>query len=86
MIIYYALFDTQLDGYRAGFVNTDLLELEGVSADWVYEMSLSDDEPCDPDMGNKEILEDYGYEIREVTKEEYEKISDGSGIINEDGL
>lgn len=80
---YYALYDIQLGGFKAGCASTDYQEVVQVGAYRAWELSQSDKESCDDNMSDEDILKIYGYEVREVSKDDYEKIleSDEYGLL-----
>lgn len=80
---YYALYDIQLGGFKAGCASTDYQEVVQAGAYRAWELSQSDKEPCDDNMSDEDILKVYGYEVREVSKDDYEKIleSDEYGLL-----
>lgn len=79
---YYALFDEQVNGFKAGFAGTSKQSVIEDGANRAYELSQSDEEPCPDDLSSEEILEQYDYTVLEVTKDEYDTILNS----NEDGL
>ena len=70
----YALYDTQLGGYKAGYAGMYVQWLEEDAVERIIELSQSDDEPVDESLSDKQILLDYGYEIHKVTRKDYETI------------
>ena len=80
MTKYYALYDLQLDGFKAGHASEDFQDVVRSGAQRAYDLSQSDEEPIPVDMPDEEILELYGYEVREVTKEEYDIIAESDEI------
>ena len=77
---YYALYDLQLGGFKAGIADEDPKEVLDMGADRAWELSQSDVEPCPNNLTSEEILEQYDYEVREVTKEQYETILNSDEI------
>ena len=71
---YYALYDLQIGGYKAGIANTCPKTVLEIGADRAFDLSQGDEEPCPKGMSSEEILEQYGYEVREVSKEDYKTI------------
>ena len=80
---YYGLYDLQLDGFKAGMSDDDKERLEEAGATRAFDLSQSDEEPIPEDWTTKQILDNYGYEVREVTLSEYIKIqnSDEVGLL-----
>lgn len=80
---YYALYDIQLGGFKAWCASTDYQEVVQAGVYRAWELSQSDKEPCDDNMSDEDILKIYGYEVREVSKDDYEKIleSDEHGLL-----
>ncbi|GAB2021499.1 hypothetical protein RyT2_05730 [Pseudolactococcus yaeyamensis] len=82
---YFAVFDEQLNGFKAGMVYQSEKEALEAAAERVVELSQSDDEPCQPEgISNREICEDYGYHVEEVSKREAKVIegSDNKGLLS----
>lgn len=77
---YYALYDLQLGGFKAGIASEDPKEVLEMGADRAWELSQSDEEPCPDDLSSEEILEQYDYEVREVSEKDYETILDSDEI------
>lgn len=71
---YYALYDLQISGYKASIASTSYKEVLESGADRAFDLSQGDEEPCPKGMTSEEILDQYGYEVREVSKEDYETI------------
>lgn len=82
-IKFYALFDLQIDGFKAGYASIDKESVIRDGAERAFSLSESDEEPCDENLSDREILEQYGYEVKEVNKETYEKIleSEDYGLL-----
>lgn len=80
---YYALYDLQLGGFKAGHASEKFEEVVRSGAQRAYDLSQGDEEPIPDDMPDDEILEVYGYEVREVSEKEYETIleSDEIGLL-----
>jgi len=71
---YYGLFDLQLDDFKPGIVGTNYNDVEAIGAERAYTLSQTDEEPASENMTDKEMLEEYGYEVREITEKEYNQI------------
>lgn len=73
---YYVLYDLQIDGFKGGFADTSESNLLMNSAFQIVELAQNDEEPPtitnDTENEYKDVLEVYGYEIVEVSKEVYE--------------
>lgn len=80
---FYALFDLQLNGFKAGYASTDKESVERDGAERAFYLSESDEEPCDEKLSDIEILEQYDYEVKEVSEETYKKVlnSDDYGLL-----
>lgn len=81
---YYGLFDLQLDGFKPGIAGDKYEDVEATGAERAYTLSQADDEPASEDMTDKEILNEYGYEVREVSEKEYKEIleSEKRGLLS----
>lgn len=77
---YFALYDLQLGGFKAGMADDNKERLEEAGATRAYELSQSDEEPIPKDWTTKQILDNYGYEVREVTLSEFIKIQDSDEV------
>lgn len=73
---YYALYDCQLGGFKAGHAGTSKKEVSVQGAERAYTLSFSDEEPCPEGLTDEEVLKEYGYKVRKVSKEHYQKILD----------
>lgn len=71
---FYALYDWQLDGFKAGIADSNFRSVEEMGAARAWDLSQSDEEPCPNGLTDKEILESYDYEVQEVAEEVYKKI------------
>lgn len=71
---FYALFDLQINGYKAGIASTNYKDVLERGANRAFEISQGDEEPCPKGLSSEEILDMYGYEVREVTERDYETI------------
>ncbi|MDU9693855.1 hypothetical protein WKH56_09310 [Priestia sp. SB1] len=71
---YYGLYDLQLDDFKPGIAGTNYSSVEEIGAERAFVLSQAVDEPTSDNMTNKEILDEYGYEVREVSEEEYKEI------------
>lgn len=71
---YYAVYDLQIGGYKAGLASMDKEELLEESVERIWRLSQGDEEPVDESMTDQEIHDLYGYEIREVTKKVYRQV------------
>ncbi|QJX80505.1 hypothetical protein [Priestia megaterium] len=80
---YYGLFDLQLDDFKPGIVGTNHNDVEAIGAERAYTLSQADEESASENMTDKEMLEEYGYEVREITEKEYNQISNDqrSGLL-----
>ncbi|GHU37888.1 hypothetical protein FACS1894192_07960 [Bacilli bacterium] len=82
---YFAVFDEQVNGFKAQMIYKTEEEALEAAAERAVELSQSDDEPCQPEgMSNREICEDYGYHVEEVSKREAKVIeySDNKGLLS----
>ena len=77
---YYALYDTQLDGFKAGITGENFTDVLQDGAIRAFQLSQSDEEPCDPSLSDEEILENYGYEVKEVSEEIHQQILESGEI------
>lgn len=77
---YYALYDNQLGGFKAGMVGTTPEEVKEMGAARAYDLSQSDEEPCPEDLSHQDILDQYGYDVRVVSKELYHRIQTSSDV------
>ena len=79
---YYALYDLQIDGFKAGYTGESYEEVLKSGVDRIHTLSESDEEPAPTDVSDEELMEMYGYEVREVTEKEYDIItnSDDHGL------
>jgi hypothetical protein len=71
---YYALYDLQLGGFKAGMANTSYESVVELGAERAYTLSQNDEEHCPEGLSDVEILEQYEYDVREVSEKEYEII------------
>lgn len=75
---YYGLYDLQLGGFKGGYAHTDKEKLIHMSVDRIVDLAQVDSEPPEIVDGTiseaMEIMEIYGYDIEEITKEEYDEI------------
>lgn len=71
---YYGLYDLQLEGFKAGYVGVSYEEVLNSGAERVYTLSQTDEEPVSNDMSDEDMLEEYGYEVREISEKIYEEI------------
>jgi len=72
--MYYGLFDFQLEGFKGGYANESLVDLVNESASRIIELSKGDNKPIDIDTHPIDVLSDYGYTIKRIKKEGYDKI------------
>ena len=75
---YYGLFDIPMDGFRIDMVSDDYNDLLEHSAEFIYEMSLGDSEPADKNLPPEEMLENYDYEVREISKEFFDVLDNSA--------
>ncbi len=70
------------DGFKAGYASDNFQEVVKSGAERAYELSQSDEEPAPDNVTDEELLEMYGYEVREVSERNYEIIlnSDEVGL------
>ena len=82
MATYYALYDLQIDGFKASYASRNFKSLESMSVDRIYDLAEHDEEGVPEGLTDAEVLDLYGYEIRKVTKEQYNWIlnSDEFGL------
>lgn len=73
---YYALYDLQINGFKAGMARDSYKEVLSAGAERVYDLSQGDEEPCPDNWTDEEILENYGYEVLEVSFDTYIKINE----------
>ena len=85
MTKYYGLVDLQLDGFKGGYAHTDKEKLIFMSAERVVDLAENDEEPPQLVDGTIEealdVLAIYGYEIQEITKEEYDEILENDDLL-----
>lgn len=75
MTIYYGLLDMQLGGFKGGYAGENLVNLVKDGAERVVYLSQGDTEPISTGTDPLEVLKMSGYEIRKVSRKEYEKIA-----------
>jgi len=75
-IQYFALYDLNLNGFKAGYVGNTKSAVEKAGAERAWELSQNDEEPCSHDLSDEEILKEYNYEVRLVNKDEFDIISE----------
>lgn len=80
---YYGLFDCQLGGFKANYASENYQKVLEMGAERACDLSQSDTEPCPPGLLDIEILNLYGYEVKEISEEQYQKIlkSDEIGLL-----
>ena len=80
---YYGLYDLQLNGFKAGTASENKFEVEESGAARAYSLAQNDEDPIPNDWSTQKILNNYGYEAREINQAQFEKIleSDKVGLL-----
>lgn|SRR5699024_2588946 len=78
---YYALYDSQFDGFKAGYASKDLTNLIKESSERIIELSQSDEEPLSFNSDPIDVIESYSYEIRIINEDDYNKINESNELF-----
>lgn len=78
---YYALYDPQFDGFKAGYASKDLTNLIKESSERIIELSQSDEEPLSFNSDPIDVIESYSYEIRIINEDDYNKINESNELF-----